>query len=190
MNLKIQPFGGILLYTSQGRFAVNGGGSIEAMERGYQIDEQPLRGMILTSEHIPMSRNVAAFANKHKIPLLVPLVTWAALGEHVDRPVPVFPSNTIAFEGLEVEFHFLRGDALEPVYLIVRDGARSLGIVPDGKLSEHTVAPLRQCDTLCLAVRPARLPGFPAVLRREIESVTNTQEEIAALFPDRVPILL
>ena len=190
MDFKILSFGGLLLHTSHGRFAVNGGGSVEAMERGYMLREQPLRGMILTSEHIHRSRNAAAFANKHKIPLLTPLVTWAELGEHVDRPVLVCPPCTTVFEGLEVEFHFLRSDALDPVYLIVRDGERSLGIVPDGKLSEHTAAPLRQCDALCLDACPTRLPGIPAALHRRIESVTNTQEEIAALFPDRVPALL
>lgn len=190
MNIEKTLFGGILLHTSHGKFAINGGGTMDAMETGYRIRDQPLQGMILTSEHIHRSKNVSVFANKYQIPVLVTLATWAKFGEHVDKPVLVSPPCKTVFMGLEIEFHFLRNDAVDPVYLIVCDQGKSLGIVPDGKLSRHTAEPLRHCNTVCFANRQRILPGIPSALRRRLKSVTNTLEEIESFFPELVPVFL
>ena len=88
MNLEKTSFGGLLLHTSHGNFAVNGGGSIKDMEIGYRLHEQPLRGLILTAEHIHRSRNAAELANRFEIPVLVSTATWAMLGEKIDRLFP------------------------------------------------------------------------------------------------------
>jgi hypothetical protein len=190
MNIEKTSFGGLLLHTSHGNFAVNGGGSMEDMEIGYRLREQPLRGLILTAEHIHRSRNAAAFANRFGIPVLISTATWAVLGEHLDRPVLFSPPGTVDFEGLSLEFHFLRYDSIDPVYLIVRDRKNTVGIVPDGKLTAHTAEPLRHCSALCLDNRPHILPGIPSALKRRLLSVTNTAEEIDRLFPDTANFLL
>ena len=190
MNIEKTSFGGLLLRTTHGNFAVNAGGSMENMEIGFRLSEQPLRGLILTSEHIHRSRNAAAFANRFGIPVLISTAAWAVLGEHFDRPVLFSPPGTVGFEGLSVEFHFLRYDAIDPVYLIVRDQAHTIGIVPDGKLTGRTAEPLQHCSALCLDNQPHILPGIPSALKRRLLSVTNTVEEIDRLFPDLVPVLL
>ena len=189
MNLEKTSFGGLLLHTSLGNFAVNGGGSIKDMEIGCRLSEQPLRGLILTSEHIHRSRNAAEFANRFGIPVLVSTATWAMLGEKINRPVLFSPPGTAVFEGLSVESHFLRYDSIDPIYLIIRDGENSIGIVPDGKLTERSAEPLRKCNTVCLERRPS-LDAFPSALRKRLQSITNTAEEIDRLFPDIVPVLL
>ena len=190
MYLEKTPFGGLLLHTSHGNFAVNGGGSMEDMEIRYRVHEQPLRGLILTSEHIHRSRNAAAFANRFGIPVLVSSATCSVLGGHIGRPVLFSPPGTALFEGLSVEFHFLRSDSIDPVYLIVRDQEKTIGIVPDGKLTARTAEPLRHCAELCLDNRPVLLPGIPPALKRHLLSVSNTAEEIGRLFPGIVPVLL
>ena len=190
MHIEKTSFGGLLLHTSHGNFAVNGGGSVEDMEIGYRLREQPLRGLILTAEHIHRSRNAAAFANRFGIPVLISTATREVLGEHLDRPVLFSPPGTVDFEGLSVEFHCLRYDSIDPVFLIVRDRENTIGIVPDGKLTARTAEPLRHCDALCLDNRPHLLPGIPSALKRRLLSVTNTAEEIDRLFPDLVPVLL
>lgn len=189
MNLEITPFGGLLLHTSHGNFAVNAGGSVEDMAIRYRLREQPLRGLILTSEHIHRSRNAAEFANRFGIPVLVSTAAWAVLREHFDRPVLVSLPCTADFEGISVEFQFLSYDSIDPIYLIVRDQDQTLGIVPDGKLTARTAEPLQHCNALCLARRPLFLPG-PAALKRRLQSVTNTAEEIDRLFPNIVPVFL
>ena len=189
MNIETTSFGGLLLHTSHGNFAVNAGGSVDEMAIRYRLREQPLRGLILTAEHINRARNAAEFANRFRIPVLVSMVTWAVLREHFDRPVLVSPPCTADFEGLSVEFHFVSYDSSDPVYLIVRDQENAVGIVPDGKLTGRTAEPLRQCNALCLPRRPLLLPGPPA-LKRRLLSVTNTAEEIDRLFPDIVPVFL
>lgn len=190
MYLEKTSFGGLLLHTSHGNFAVNGGGSIEDMEIRCHVREQPLRGLILTSEHIHRSRNAAAFANRLGIPVLISTAAWAVLGEHIDRPVLFSPPGAVLFEGLSVEFHFLRSDSIDPVYLIIRDQEKTIGIVPDGKLTARTAEPLRHCTALCLDNRSVLLPGIPPALKRQLLSVSNTAEEIDRLFPDSVPVLL
>lgn len=190
MNIEKTSFGGLLIHSSQGNFAVNAGGSMEAMAAGYRLREQPLRGLILTAEHIQRSRNAAEFSNRFGIPVLVSTATWEVLGEHFDRPVLFSPPGTADFEGLSVEFHCLCDDSIDPVYLIVRDREKTVGIVPDGKLTVRTAEPLRHCNALCLASPPLFLPGIPAGLKRRLQSVTNTAEEIDRLFPDIVPVLL
>ncbi len=190
MNIEKTSFGGLLLHTPHGNFAVNAGGSMEDMETGFRLREQPLRGLILTSEHVHRSRHAAAFANRFGIPVLISTATWAVLGEHLNRPVLFSPPGTVDFEGLSVEFRFLRYDSIDPVYLIVRDRENTIGIVPDGKLTVRTAEPLRHCDALCLDNRPYLLPGIPSSLKRRLLSVTNTAEEIDRLFPDIVPVLL
>lgn len=190
MNFEKTPFGGLLLHTSLGNFAVNAGGSMEAMEIHYRLREQPLRGLILTSEHIHRSRNAAAFVNRFGLPVLISAATCEVLGEHFDRPVRFSPPGTAVFEGLAVEFHCLRYDSIDPVYLIVRDREKTLGIVPDGRLVERTAEPLRHCSAICLPRGPRPLPGIPAALQRRLQSVTNNAEEINRLFPDTVPVLL
>jgi hypothetical protein len=190
MNIEKTPFGGFLLHTSHGNFAVNAGGSMEAMEIHYRLREQPLRGLILTSEHIHRSRNAAEFANRFNIPVLISAATWAVLGQHFERPVLFSPPGAVVFEALSVEFHFLRYDSIDPVYLIVRDREKTIGIIPDGKLTGRTAEPLRHCSAVCLPRGLLPLPGIPAALQRRLQSVTNNAEEINRLFPDTVPILL
>ena len=190
MNLEKTSFGGILLHSSQGNFAVNGGGSMEEMEIGYQLSEQPLRGLILTAEHLQRSLNVSEFANRFGIPVLISTATWAVLGKKFDRPVLFSPPCTVVFEGLSVEFHFLRYDSIDPVYLIVHDQGDSIGIVPDGKLTEHTAEPLKKCSAVCLDKRPLFMAGFPTALKKRMRSITNTPEDIDRLFPDNHPVIL
>ncbi|MBQ9337249.1 MAG: hypothetical protein IJS14_08145 [Lentisphaeria bacterium] len=190
MYFEKTPFGGLLLHTSHGNFAVNAGGSMEAMEIHYRLREQPLRGLILTSEHEHRSGNVAAFADRFGIPVLVSPAVAEVLGERLAHPVLLSPPGTAVFEGLSVEFHCIQDDSIDPVYLIVRDQEKTLGIVPDGRLSERTAEPLRHCITVCLARRPPLVPGFPSALNCRLQSTANTDEEIARLFPDTVPVLL
>lgn len=190
MDLEKTSFGGILLHTSLGNFAVNGGASMEEMESGYRLSEQPLRGLILTSEHIHRSRNAAEFANRFGIPVLISTATWAMLGKKIDHPVLFSPACTVVFEGLPVDFHFLRYDSIDPVYLIVHDQEKSIGIVPDGKLTERTAEPLRKCSAVCLETLPVFLPGFTSTMKKRLRSVSNTEEDIKRLFPGTLPVIL
>ena len=190
MNLEKTSFGGILLHTSHGNFAVNGGGSMEEMEIGYRLNEQPLRGLILTAEHLQRSYNVPEFANHFGIPVLISTATWAVLGEKFDRPVLFSPPSTVVFEGLTVDFHSLRFDSIDPIYLIVRDQGESIGIVPDGKLTERTAEPLQKCNAVCLDKRPVSLAGLPSALQKRLRTITNTAEEIERLFPNNLPVIL
>lgn len=70
MNITINSFGGVLITSVNGNFAINGGNSMEEMEKAYLLLEQKLTALILTSEHLDRSRNAALFAQKHHIPVL------------------------------------------------------------------------------------------------------------------------
>lgn len=210
MNIERTSFGGLLVRTALGNYAVNAGGALTAMEKEYRIAEEPLRGIILSCEHLHRSVNLAEFANRHGIPVLIKTIACAALPMHLDHALRARATYPVDFEGLSVSFHFVRYDSLDPVYLILRDGRETLGIVPDGRLTPKTVEPLLECRTVFLEKVREELPDSdiespeemliralfhsgedgkkktgtpPRRLRQRWKSFTNTAAEIAEMFP-------
>lgn len=190
MNIEVTSFGGLLLHTSRGDFAVNGGGSLEALELAYLASGEPPRGIILTSEHPRHSRNISAFANMHRIPVLITLRTWAALREHFRKPVLSWPLRTNEFAGLAIEYHFLCSDSREPTYLTLRDGEDTLGIVPDGRITPDSAPPLLECRTLFFDNLREKLlrsaPPPPKAEKRSKPPKSPQDKLLAAIFGENV----
>ena len=102
MNLTVNQFGGVLIESPQGNLAVNGGGTLEEMEKAYLHKDVPLIGLVLTSEHINRSRNVERFARKHHIPILSSFIVQCSMKIHDVPVLYCFPPAEINLYGVKI----------------------------------------------------------------------------------------
>ena len=183
MNITINPFGGVLVTSGRGSFAVNGGGSLEEMEKAYLHPEHPLTALILTSEHLDRSRNAELFAREHHIPILASFVMQCKMRLQKLPLIYCFPPVVLDLYGVKIGFHHIRYDAVDPVFLTFEDDEK-IGIVIDGKLDRESAEKLMDCRRILLLNEAKLRPETPSPLRRRIFSVFNTPEELAELFRD------
>ena len=137
MNITANSFGGVLVDTSKGAFAVNGGGSLEEMEKAYLQPEHPLTALVLTSEHIERSRNVELFSRKHHIPILASFIMQCKMRLHDLPVIYCFPPAEVNLYGVKIGLHHIRYDSIDPVFLTIEDEEKT-GIVIDGKLDRKS----------------------------------------------------
>ena len=183
MNISINPFGGVLVGTSKGNFAINGVGSLKEMEDAYLRPERPLTALILTSEHLDRSRNVELFARKHHIPILASFVMQCKMRLQKLPLLYCFPPTVIDLYGVKIGFHHIRYDSIDPVYLTIEDDGK-IGIVTDGKLDRESAEKLMDCRRILLGNKMKLRDSMPSALRRRVLSVYNTEEELKELFRD------
>ena len=183
MNITINTFGGVLVETSKGNFAVNGGGSLEEMEKAYLQPEHPLTALILTSEHLNRSRNAADFAQQHHIPILASFITECKMRLQKQPLIYCFPPAEVDLYGVKIGLHHIRYDSIDPVFLTIEDEEKT-GIVIDGKLNRETAEKLMDCRRILLCNEVKLHDPMPSALRRRILSVYNTAEELKELFRD------
>ena len=181
MNITINTFGGVLVETSKGNFAVNGGGSLEEMEKAYLQPEHPLTALILTSEHLDRSRNAAPFAQKHHIPILASFITECKMRLQKQPLIYCFPPVELNLYGVKIGFYHIRYDSIDPVFLTIEDEEKT-GIVIDGKLEKRSAEKLMDCRRIFLLNEAKPDDTMPSALRRRILSVYNTSEEQKELF--------
>ncbi|MBQ7208927.1 MAG: hypothetical protein IJS01_14105 [Lentisphaeria bacterium] len=181
MELTVNSFGGVLVRTAKGSFAVNGGGSLEEMEKAYLSPEHPLTALILTSEHLHRSRNAALFVQKHHIPLLASFITQCRMRLRDMPLLYCFPPVVVDLYGVRIGLHHIRYDSVDPVFLTFDDGEKN-GVVTDGKLDKDSAEKLMDCRRILLCSEAKLHDGMPPALRRRILSVYNTAEELAGLF--------
>ena len=186
MEHFITSFGGVLLRTSAGNYAVNGGAAAGDLRLLYLRSGEKLNALVLTSEHRNRSRGAASFAVEENVPLYAPLPVCHMLPGFsiaLHRPVMFLPPTAVEVAGAKLEFRRLRGDSIDPVFLILEaDGCR-VGVVPDGKLDRATAAPLFACRKVLVGNRfnPEK-SGRPGALERRLRSVCNTDAELDELF--------
>jgi len=181
MNLTVNQFGGVLIESTQGNLAVNGGGTLEEMEKAYLHKDVSLISLVLTSEHINRSRNVERFARKHHIPILSSFIVQCSMKIHDVPVLYCFPPAEINLYGVKIRMLHIRYDSIDPVYLIVEADGKA-GIVIDGKLNETSAEPLMNCDNLVLLNRCAVRDSMPGQLIRRLQSVYNSEQELRSLF--------
>ena len=183
MDITMNSFGGVLVTSAKGNFAVNGGGSLEEMEKAYLRPEHPLTALILTSEHLDRSRNAALFAQKHHIPILASFITQCKMRLHGLPVIYCFPPAEVNLYGVKIGLHHIRYDSIDPVFLTIEDEEKT-GIVIDGKLSRESAEKLMDCRRILLCNEVKLHETMPSSLRRRILSVYNTAEELEELFRD------
>ena len=181
MNITMNSFGGVLVETSKGNFAVNGGGSLEEMEKAYLQPGHPLTALILTSEHLDRSRNAALFAQKHHIPILASFITQCKMRLHDLPVIYCFPPAEVDLYGVKIGLHHIRYDSIDPVFLTIEDEEKT-GIVIDGKLDRETAEKLMDCRRILLCNEVKLQNHMRSALRRRVLSVYNTAEELKELF--------
>ena len=181
MNITINSFGGVLVRTSKGAFAVNGGGTLEEMEKAYLSEDCPLTALILTSEHLDRSRNVELFAQKHHIPILASFIMQCEMRLQKLPLFYCFPPTVIDLYGVKIGFHHIRYDSIDPVFLTIEDDEK-IGIVIDGKLDKESAEKLMECHRILLLNEVKLLDSMPLALHRRNLSVYNTEEELSELF--------
>ena len=181
MNITINSFGGVLVETSKGNFAINGGGSLEEMGKAYLQPGHPLTALILTSEHLDRSRNAALFAQKHHIPILTSFITQCKMRLHDLPVIYCFPPAEVNLYGVKIGLHHIRYDSIDPVFLTIEDEEKT-GIVIDGKLDRETAERLMDCRRILLCSEVKLQDSMPSALRRRVLSVYNTAEELKELF--------
>lgn len=186
MEYFITSFGGVLLRTSAGNYAVNGGAAAGDLDIAYLRDDEKLNAVILTSEHRSRSRSAAAFAAGRNVPLCAALPVCHMLpgfSFEYHRPIMFLPPTTLELAGAKLEFHRLRGDSIDPVFLILETDGDRIGVVPDGKLDRASAAPLLTCRKVLVGNRfnPAQ-PGRSGALERRLRSACNTDAELDELF--------
>ena len=181
MNITVNTFGGVLVGTSKGNFAINGGGTLEEMEQAYIAPEHPLTALILTSEHPDRSRNAELFARKHHIPILASFIMQCKMRLQKLPLLYCFPPAVIDLYGVKIGLHHIRYDSIDPVFLTIEDDEK-IGIVIDGKLDRETAEKLMDCRRILLCNEVKLHDPMPSALRRRILSVYNTSEEQKELF--------
>ena len=181
MNITINSFGGVLITSAKGNFAVNGGGSMEEMEKAYLQPVHPLTALILTSEHLDRSRNAAQFAQKHHIPVLASFIMQCKMRLQKLPLLYCFPPAEIDLYGVKIGFHHIRYDSIDPVFLTLEDDEK-IGIVIDGKLDRESAEKLMDCSRIVLCNEAKLQASMPTARQRRILSVYNTPEEITELF--------
>ena len=181
MNITINSFGGVLVETSKGNFAINGGGSLEEMEKAYLQPGHPLTALILTSEHLDRSRNAVPFAQKHHIPILASFIMQCKMRLHALPVIYCFPPAEVDLYGVKIGLHHIRYDSIDPVFLTMEDDEK-IGIVIDGKLDKESAEKLMDCRRILLCNEAKLRDSLPSAQRRRILSVYNTQEELNELF--------
>lgn len=181
MNITINSFGGVLITSPKGNFAVNGGGSMEEMGKAYLLPEQKLTALILTSEHLERSRNAALFAQKHHIPVLGSFMMQCKMRLQKLPLLYCFPPVEINLYGVKIGFHHIRYDSIDPVFLTLEDDEK-IGIVIDGKLDKDSAAHLMDCSRIVLCNKAKLQESMPSARQRRILSAYNTVEELNELF--------
>ena len=181
MNITMNSFGGVLVTSARGNFAINGGGSLEEMEKAYLQPGHPLTALILTSEHLDRSRNAALFAQKHHIPILTSFITQCKMRLHDLPVIYCFPPVEVNLYGVKIGLHHICYDSIDPVFLTIEDEEKT-GIVIDGKLDRETAERLMDCRRILLCSEVKLQDSMPSALRRRVLSVYNTAEELKELF--------
>ena len=185
MEYIVTDFGGVLLRTRNGDFAVNGGAMPRRLSSAYVRENGELKAIILTSEHLNRADGAAIFAEDQGIPLVVSLVATAlrrdlTLGGR--RPTTFLTPASLEIAGVRLHFHTLYNDSVDPCFLTVEADGSRIGIVPDGRLDAGSVLPLRGCDEVLLGNRLDLPPAAPGALARRLRSVSNTDAELEKLF--------
>jgi len=178
MNITMNSFGGILVETAKGNFAINGGGTLEEMEKAYLQPGHPLTALILTSEHLDRSRNTELFARKHHIPILASFIMQCKMRLQKLPLLYCFPPAEIDLYGVKIGFHHIRYDSIDPVFLTLEDDEK-IGLVIDGKLEKESAAKLMDCRRIVLCNEAKLQASMPSARQRRILSVYNTPDEIS-----------
>ena len=181
MDITVNSFGGVLVTSGKGNFAINGGGSQEEMEKAYLQPEHPLTALILTSEHLDRSRNAELFARRHHLPILASFITQCKMRLQKMPLLYCFPPTVIDLYGVKIGFHHIRYDSIDPVFLTIEDDEK-IGIVIDGKLERESAEELMDCRRILLLNEAKPHDAMSSALHRRILSVYNTAEELKELF--------
>ena len=187
MRAVAAPFGGIRVESAAGTLAVNGGGTLEELEEFYLAPPGPPVAMILTTEHIHRSRNAAEFAARHDIPLIGSLIAFAGLHVQTPNVHGILPPRRLTAGQFVLDLFHVRYDSPDPFALTVSADGETLGIVPDGKLSEkypEALEKLRGCQKLFFGNKMDRPPATSRYLFLRGRSCYNTTAELAELFRD------
>ena len=181
------PFGGILVETALGSVAVNGGGTAEEMDKFYLSSSRPPAAIVLTTEHLHRSRGVEEFAERHGVPLVGSLIALSYLRLKSPERWEVLPPRRMTVSGIELDLFNVRYDSLDPFALTVAANGETVGIVPDGRLSENdadALGRLRNCRKLFLSNQLDDIPEMSRALFLRYRGNYNTSAELAELFRD------
>ena len=184
MKWRSNSFGGILLETTCGNIAVNGGGTLAEMEESYVVDGKRPLAMIVTCEHHQRSHNADRFCLKYD----VPLITTHLCAERLflegikTHLLSVSESRLFVKYGFGISLIPVRYDSVEPFCLTIQDGENQIGFVPDGKIFPSMAKYLFDCDTVILENRLHIPDNASFSLARRLKSVYNTQSELDGIF--------
>lgn len=187
MNIESAAFGGVRVETPLGVIAVNAGGEINEMEKFYIPDGNLPVAMVVTCEHRHRSRNAEAFAEKHEIPLVGAFIAFAQMHIHAPEKWEIFPPRKVVINQITLDLFHVKYDSADPLALTVSAGGESVGIVPDGRLTEEwgeALEKLRGCRKVFFGNRTERLPQGNEALVRRYRSCYNTDSELTELFRD------
>lgn len=113
-----------------------------------------LTAILVTHEHADHIGGVAAFAERHALPVWATFGTLAEVSERFEGMTHVYgfdSHNTFAIDALEVVPVAVPHDAREPVQYVIGDGVHRLGVLTDlGVSTPHVEACLSGCNALVL----------------------------------------
>ena len=185
MEYVITDFGGVLVRTGSGNFAINGGALPAKLRQAYVENGAPPRAAVLTCEHFNRLHSLGGCAEEWGVPVIASLLVAATCRELTAggrKPTMILPPAMVTVGGVRLRFYRLRYDSIDPVFLTIEADGRRLGIVPDGKLDELSVRPLLECDEVLLGNRLNLPPDPPEALARRLRSISNTDAELDELF--------
>lgn len=187
MNIESAAFGGIRVDTPNGVIAVNAGGNIDEMDRFYLSTEKPLIAMVMTCEHQHRSRNAEAFAEKHGVPLIGSFIVFAHLRIHAPEKWEVFPTRKVVINRMVIDLFHVKYDSVDPLALTVSVNDESIGIVPDGKLTDQwndALQKLYSCQKVFFSNKMDHPTHSSEILFRRYRSCYNSSSELMELFRD------
>ena len=120
-----------------------------------QIDTNtPLRGILLTHEHIDHIKSINTLVKHLQIPVFATKGTWAALEkENCTVPqklrVDLSGQSSLHLGDLTIRWHKTSHDSLEPVFYTIEENTEKFGLITDsGELNPEILSMLYNSDIL------------------------------------------
>lgn len=183
MKYQINKFNGILLEFENGNIAINGGDTVNALEKAYILNGKIPSAMIITCEHCHRSKNAVEFCSRHHIPLFCTKHCAEVLKLEAEKIswYDLRNDKTLQKYGLTASLLPVKYDSIDPFVLKINDGDMQYVFVFDGKITPENAEAIFSCDKIILQNIRSQTSCNPVSLNKRIASVYNTKEEIEAL---------
>lgn len=132
-------------------------------------------------------KNALEYSSKYGIPLIGDFIAFTSKKIKIQERWEVFLPRTIRLGTTSIHMFHIKYDSIAPFALTITDEEDSVGIIPDGKLTEEwqsAIQLLLSCNQIYFGNVRSQFPKSPESLSNRYRSTYNTHSEIEYLFRD------